>query len=151
MHSDKVVEVEVVREEYLDPSSSSPSHPYNLSYLNIFSNQVMVLGDLGRRLNTALAELSKVPTVNDAAIDTLLRSITLALLESDVNVKLVSKLRDDVRKQVREALNDPKNEKLNKAQRRSLVQKAIYDHLVALVDPGVEPYKPKKGKPNVIM
>jgi len=27
----------------------------------------------------------------------------------------------------------------------------VFDELVALVDPGVEPYKPVKGKPNVIM
>lgn len=31
------------------------------------------------------------------------------------------------------------------------VLKAIFDELVQLVDPGVEPYKPKKGQPNVIM
>ena len=28
---------------------------------------------------------------------------------------------------------------------------AVFDELVALVDPGVEPYKPKKGQSNVIM
>jgi len=28
---------------------------------------------------------------------------------------------------------------------------AIFDELVNLVDPGIEPYKPKKGYPNVIM
>jgi len=28
---------------------------------------------------------------------------------------------------------------------------AVFDELVHLVDPGVEPYKPKKGQPNVIM
>ena len=28
---------------------------------------------------------------------------------------------------------------------------AVFDELVALVDPGVEPYKPKKGQCNVIM
>lgn len=28
---------------------------------------------------------------------------------------------------------------------------AIYDELVKLVDPGAQPYQPKKGKPNVIM
>ena len=27
----------------------------------------------------------------------------------------------------------------------------MFDELVGLVDPGVEPYKPKKGHPNVIM
>lgn len=28
---------------------------------------------------------------------------------------------------------------------------SVFDELVALVDPGVEPYKPKKGQTNVIM
>lgn len=28
---------------------------------------------------------------------------------------------------------------------------AIFDELVNLVDPGIEPYRPKKGYPNVIM
>ena len=32
----------------------------------------------------------------------------------------------------------------------SLVQ-AVFDELVALVDPGIEPYKPTKGKVNVLM
>jgi hypothetical protein len=27
----------------------------------------------------------------------------------------------------------------------------VFDELVSLVDPGVEPYKPKKGQTNVIM
>ena len=31
------------------------------------------------------------------------------------------------------------------------IVQAIFDELVQLVDPGVEPYKPKKGQPNVIM
>ena len=31
------------------------------------------------------------------------------------------------------------------------LKKAVFDELVQLVDPGVEPYKPKKGHPNVIM
>jgi signal recognition particle subunit SRP54 len=28
---------------------------------------------------------------------------------------------------------------------------AVFDELVALVDPGTEPYKPTKGKINVLM
>lgn len=32
-----------------------------------------------------------------------------------------------------------------------LGHQAVFDELVHLVDPGVEPYKPKKGQPNVIM
>lgn len=35
--------------------------------------------------------------------------------------------------------------------KKNVVQKAVYDELVALVDPGIEPYKPVKGKVNVLM
>lgn len=31
------------------------------------------------------------------------------------------------------------------------VPQAVFDELVALVDPGTEPYKPVKGKSNVLM
>lgn len=31
------------------------------------------------------------------------------------------------------------------------VTQAVFDELVALVDPGQEPYKPIKGKSNVLM
>ena len=35
--------------------------------------------------------------------------------------------------------------------KKRLIQQAVFDHLVALVDPHAEPYKPKKGRSNVIM
>jgi hypothetical protein len=34
---------------------------------------------------------------------------------------------------------------------RWLTDQAVFDELVALVDPGTEPYKPTKGKVNVLM
>jgi hypothetical protein len=33
----------------------------------------------------------------------------------------------------------------------ALTMQAVYDELVALVDPGTEPYKPTKGKVNILM
>ncbi|UZJ55168.1 hypothetical protein CBS101457_004488 [Exobasidium rhododendri] len=112
----------------------------------------MVLNDLGRRINAAFSELSRVPVVDDAAVDNLLKSVCAALLESDVNVKLVQTLRNKVRGSVKEQLNEgDKAARMSDVQRKNIVQKAIYDHLVQLVDPGVEAFKPKKGKPNVIM
>jgi signal recognition particle subunit SRP54 len=99
-------------------------------------------------------------------LDALLKDICAALLESDVNVKLVSSLRAKVRAKVKPALESA-SDKLKESNRRQLVQKvhhqchlwlgliqkykAIFDELVQLVDPGVEPYQPKKGQPNVIM
>jgi signal recognition particle GTPase len=38
-----------------------------------------------------------------------------------------------------------------KTQHEKLTLQAVFDELVALVDPGVEPYKPVKGKVNVLM
>ena len=35
--------------------------------------------------------------------------------------------------------------------KRVIIQQAVFQELVKLVDPGIEPYKPKKGKANVIM
>lgn len=129
----------------------------------------MVLNDLGRRINAAFSDLAKVPIVDDAAIDGLLKNVCSALLESDVNVRLVQGLRNNVRSTVKEQLNEgDKAARMTEGQRRNVVQKvnssdiaqtltnkarfqAVFDHLVQLIDPGVEPFKPKKGKPNVIM
>ncbi|SOV03554.1 probable SRP54 - signal recognition particle subunit [Ustilago sp. UG-2017a] len=132
----------------------------------------MVLSDLGRRINSAFQDLSKVPTVDAASIDQLLKSVCNALIEADVNVKLVVNLRSRVKAQVTALLNDKANANWTDTQRRQRVQKAVFDHLVALVDPlhgqtktddesgAVVPssnagpgdiFKPKKGKPNVIM
>ena len=35
--------------------------------------------------------------------------------------------------------------------KRRLIQKSVFTELLKLVDPGVQPYQPVKGKPNVIM
>ncbi|KAL5532719.1 SRP54 [Sanghuangporus sanghuang] len=110
----------------------------------------MVLADLGRKLSTALASLNRAPVIDDKVLDALLKEVCAALLESDVNVKLVSQLRQKVKTKVK-AQFEAGADRGKETNRRSVVQKAIFDELVQLVDPGVEPYKPKKGHPNVIM
>lgn len=105
----------------------------------------MVLANLGRRLNEALAGLSKSNDVDQELLNSIVKEICAALLESDVNIKLVSQLRDHLingtdLKQVQSVAN-----------KRRLVQKAIFDELCALVNPGNEPSKPKNGQPYVIM
>ncbi|TXT12906.1 hypothetical protein VHUM_01307 [Vanrija humicola] len=111
----------------------------------------MVLADLGARLNGALSQFSKSSSVDDAAIDALLKELCSALLESDVNVKLVSQLRARVKAKVKKSLEEAEKAGGREANKKNVVQKAVYDELVALVDPGTEPYKPVKGKVNVIM
>jgi len=62
-----------------------------------------------------------------------------------VNVKLVGNLR----KSIKQAVNF--KELAPGVNKKRLIQKAVFDELVKLVDPHAEPFKPKKGKPNVIM
>jgi signal recognition particle subunit SRP54 len=60
----------------------------------------MVLSDLGRKLTSALSNLASAPDVDEALVDEVLKEITAALLESDVNVKLVGTLRNRVKAKV---------------------------------------------------
>ncbi|KZP19471.1 signal recognition particle protein [Athelia psychrophila] len=110
----------------------------------------MVLADLGRRLNSALSSLNRASVVDEKVLDATLKEITSALLESDVNVKLVASLRQKIKAKVKASIaGEVAGEK--ETNKKNLIQKAVFDELVSLVDPGVEPYKPKKGQPNVIM
>lgn len=112
----------------------------------------MVLNDLGRRINAAFSDLGRTPTVDDAAVDSLLQSVAGALLESDVNVRYVASLRDRVRNDVKEALNGKGAANQSEGQRKNAVQRAVFNELVRLVDPGGAPaFKPTKGKSGVIM
>ncbi|KAF8580865.1 signal recognition particle protein [Ramaria rubella] len=110
----------------------------------------MVLADLGRKLNAALSQLNAAPIIDDKVLDAMLKEICAALLESDVNVKLVSSLRQKVKAKAKAAL-ETGADKGKDVNRRNIIQKVVFDELVLLVDPGVEPYKPKKGQTNVIM
>ena len=105
----------------------------------------MVLQDLGRRINAAVQDLTRSPNLDEKAFEAMLKEISNALVEADVNVKLVMNLRQSVKRAI-----DFKNlaPAVNK---KRLIQKTVYDELVKLVDPHAEPFKPKKGKQNVIM
>ncbi|KAL9009308.1 MAG: hypothetical protein Q9173_005647 [Seirophora scorigena] len=105
----------------------------------------MVLQDLGRRINSAVSDLTRSPNLDEKAFDNMIREICSALLEADVNVKLVGSLRKSIKATVNFKDIPPA------ANKKRLIQKAVFDELVKLVDPHAEPFKPKKGKPNVIM
>ncbi|CAG8492136.1 483_t:CDS:10 [Acaulospora colombiana] len=94
----------------------------------------MVLADLGRRINAALVQINKEPVIDAKVLDALLKEICHALLEADVNVRLVGNLRNNVRTAVN--IQDLAAG-INK-------RKAVLDELCRLVEPGVEPYKPRK-------
>ncbi|KFY31179.1 hypothetical protein V493_01326 [Pseudogymnoascus sp. VKM F-4281 (FW-2241)] len=105
----------------------------------------MVLQDLGRRINAAVNDLTRSSNLDEKAFDGMIKEICTALLEADVNVKLVGNLRKSIKASVNFKDLEPS---VNK---KRLIQKSVFDELVKLVDPHAEPFKPKKGKPNVIM
>ncbi|GAA5973806.1 hypothetical protein JCM11641_003167 [Rhodosporidiobolus odoratus] len=123
----------------------------------------MVLQDLGKRLNQAINSLSAQSAVDEQSLDTLLKGVSTALLESDVNVQLVKRTRDRVKQHVLPQLVQLKlehdkhgNDALEGNKARQIIQQAIFDELVSLVDPSsggvqVPSFNPTKGKTNVLM
>ncbi|KAI9225725.1 MAG: SRP54-type protein [Piptocephalis tieghemiana] len=105
----------------------------------------MVLSELGSRINAALRSVASAPVVDEQVVDDLLKEVCSALLASDVNVKLVQSLRSNIKSSL------DLDEVASSTNKHRVVQKAVMDELVRLVDPGVEAWKPRKGRSNVIM
>lgn len=90
-------------------------------------------------------EFSIVSIHFSQVLNSMLKEICAALLEADVNIRLVKKLRENVR-----AVIDFE-EMAGGLNKRRMIQSAVFKELVKLVDPGVKPYQPIKGRPNIIM
>uniref|UniRef100_A0AC34PY00 Signal recognition particle SRP54 helical bundle domain-containing protein n=1 Tax=Panagrolaimus sp. JU765 TaxID=591449 RepID=A0AC34PY00_9BILA len=58
----------------------------------------MVLADLGRRIRNAVGRIGQSAVINEDELNNMLKEISSALIESDVNVKLVIELRNIVKK-----------------------------------------------------
>lgn len=108
----------------------------------------MVLQELGSKLTSALRRLHTDTVVDKETIKAVVGDICRALLESDVNVQMVMKLRKNV-EATAEGLAE-EGATAGAAQRRS-IQKAVIDELTGMLDPKTAPYKMKKGKSNVVM
>ncbi|PRW05785.1 signal recognition particle 54 kDa 2 [Chlorella sorokiniana] len=106
----------------------------------------MVLAELGQRISQALGSLNSVTVVDEAVLDGVLKEIATALLQADVNVRLVANLRTNVKKRVNmEQLASGLN-------KQKVIEKAVFDELCAMLDGG-DPKKTelRKGKNNVVM
>jgi len=105
----------------------------------------MVLADLGRKITTALRSLSNATVINEEVLEAMLKEICTALLEADVNVKLVGRLRKNVRAAV------DFEDMAAGLNRRRIIQSTVFNELCKLLDPGVPTWHPAKGKANIIM
>ena len=108
----------------------------------------MVLQELGGKLNLALRRLHTESVVDKETIKAVVGDICRALLESDVNVQMVMKLKKNVEAK---AQNLAEGGASAGAAQRKAIQKTVMDELTGMLDPKTAPYKMKKGKSNVVM
>ena len=105
----------------------------------------MVLADLGSRVAVALRKMAQAPLVDKDVLNEMLTEICKALLQADVNVAQVKHLRESIKKNVDvESLASGMN-------KRKMLEQAVCNELCSMLDPGKEPYAPKKKQANVIM
>jgi len=121
----------------------------------------MVLAELGGKLRESMLKIqSSSSGIDSQTLSTLLSEIERALIESDVNVKLVIQLRSNIKDRVgdlvkkHEESNSSGGSAISRASQNvsKMVQKAVVDELTNLLTPTqVKPYVMKRNKPNVIL
>ena len=104
----------------------------------------MVLAELGSKISNALKKLHKVDVVNEETLKVCLNEIVTALLQADVNVHQVKKMRDAVTLQF-------KVQEQQGADLRHMIKTAVVTELSKMLEAEKKPYQPKKGKSNIIM
>ena len=104
----------------------------------------MVLEGLGNRLKESLNKIARGMFVDDKAIDELVKEIQRALLNADVNVKLVFELTKRIKER---AIQD----KRKIADDRARIVSIVYEELVALLGDEKNELKIERKKPFKIM
>jgi hypothetical protein len=61
----------------------------------------MVLGELGAKINQALADAVAGPLLDDGAVDNMLKQVCNALMAADVQVRLVVKMRQRMQERLK--------------------------------------------------
>lgn len=108
----------------------------------------MVLNELGARITKALAAVQNADAIDEKVLEACLKEICTALLQADVNVKIVMGLQEGVRKRVN-------NDKGAGHDKRKVVETAVIAELCSMLDSGVKDEKKQRelarNKPNVVM
>ncbi|CAA0816463.1 Signal recognition particle 54 kDa protein 3 [Striga hermonthica] len=105
----------------------------------------MVLAQLGGNITRALQQMSNATIIDEKVLNDCLNEITRALLQADVQVKLLADMKNNIKRIVN---FDDIAAGHNK---RNIIQKAIFNELCKILDPGKPSFTPKKGKTSVIM
>ena len=104
----------------------------------------MVLAELGSKISSALSKLNQKTVIDEAALEECLKEIATALLQGDVNVRYVLKLRENIRMQFKVSQSSGNN-------LRRLIQSSVVSELTKMLECERKPFVLKKGKPNIVM
>ena len=104
----------------------------------------MVLAELGRKINGALNKFRNKTVIDEEAMKDCLKEICNALLSSDIDVRYVMKLRQNI-------MDKFKAEEQEGGNLRTNIKTAVVKELTALLEVEKKPYEPKRGKTNIIM
>ena len=105
----------------------------------------MVLEKLGTSLYEALRKVIRAPVVDRDLVKELVRDFQRALLQADVNVKLVMELSDNIEKRALEEKLPPG------ISRREHVVKVVYNELTRFVGEKPESLTIQPGRQNILM
>ncbi|ONK81618.1 uncharacterized protein A4U43_C01F31160 [Asparagus officinalis] len=105
----------------------------------------MVLGQLGGSISRALQQMSNATIIDEKVLSDCLNEISRALLQSDVQFKMVRDMQTNIKRIVNlDDLAAGHN-------KRRIIQKAVFDELCKMLDAGKPSFTPKKGKTSVVM
>jgi signal recognition particle subunit SRP54 len=107
----------------------------------------MVLGDLGVKIQNALKKLNQKDKIDATVLNDLITDIASALLQSDVNIKYIAKMRDVVKAKAAEQMVGD----MGVANLRRLITSTVVDELTVMLSSHNKAYEFVRGKPNVVM
>ncbi|KAK7194194.1 signal recognition particle [Novymonas esmeraldas] len=105
----------------------------------------MVLAELGKKIEQAIYRMSAKSVLGEDDVKELLNEIARALLQADVNVAIVKKLQVSIKTELALA------EEGAGLSKRKILRNAVFNGLKRILDPGVQPFMPTKGKQSVVM
>lgn len=105
----------------------------------------MVLAELGTKIKGALAKLHNSTLIDEDALDAVLKEICFALLQSDVNARIVANIRKNIKSKV------DLEELAAGTNKYRLIQNTVFNELTSMLSCPKKPYELKRGTPNVIM
>ncbi|EZG44859.1 putative signal recognition particle 54 kDa protein SRP54 [Gregarina niphandrodes] len=107
-----------------------------------------MLGALGKNLTEAVNKLN-TGNVNEEVIQSFIKSVATALIEADVSIHIVKRVRDNLRTKASTLLDSSK--KVASQTVKKTLTRALVEEITAVLTPPTKAYRPVKGRCNVVM